>query len=157
MSAPLEFRVDSATWSQVAAHLARCDDDFVPPLAGRVDIDEYARKIAAHAVRFEAWSGPTLTGLVAMYRDAEARSGFVTSVSVLRERTGEGIGAELMRRCIAHASAAGLRQLRLEVAADNAPALRLYRACGFSAPPGPGAGFVTLVLDMHDGDADEHA
>jgi ribosomal protein S18 acetylase RimI-like enzyme len=150
----VEYRTDTADWRTVAQHLARCDADFVPPLSGRVVLEDYARKIAANAARFEAWSGGTLVGLVAAYLDDGARRAFITSVSVLRERTGEGIAGRLMRQCIEHATAAGLREIRLEVAGDNAPALRLYRACGFVACAG-GASLVTMALELENRDSHE--
>ena len=154
MNEPVQYRSNSATWQEIAAHLARCDADFVPPLAGRVEIDAYAQKIAAAAMRFEAWDEAVLAGLVAMYRNDQARTGFITSVSVLRERTGQGIAAALMKHCIEHAAASGLRQVRLEVGRDNAPALRLYAARGFVVE-NDGAAFVTMVLDLHNGNAHE--
>ena len=64
---PIAFRSSKATEAQIAEHLARCDADFVPPLSGRVEINDYAKKISIKAKRFEAWSGDILVGLVAAY------------------------------------------------------------------------------------------
>lgn len=44
---------------------------------------------------------------------------------------GRGIGAELERRFCETAKLRGFESIRLLAAADNAPALRLYRACGY--------------------------
>ena len=98
MSAAIEYRLNMASAAQIAEHLLRCDADFVPPLSGRVEIRDYAQKIASKATRFEAWSGGTLVGLVAAYcNDRDKRIAFITSVSVLREWTGKGIAARLMK------------------------------------------------------------
>lgn len=134
MNGPLEYRTDSASESQIAEHLRVCDADFVPPLGERIEIGAYARKIAGQAVRFEAWSDGTLVGLIAVYCNDRARGiAYVTSVSVLSAWTGRGIAQTLMSRSIEHARAAGMSRMFLEVARDNAPAIRLYESSGFVA------------------------
>lgn len=151
MSTDIAFRLNEATAAQVAEHLSRCDGDFVPPLSDRVDIDAYARKIADRASRFEAWSGGTLVGLVAAYcNDHESRTAYITSVSVLREWAGKGIAASLLGRCIEHAKAAGMRQARLEVASDNASAIRRYASCGFVSSRSSGR-FLDMQLGLEGG------
>jgi ribosomal protein S18 acetylase RimI-like enzyme len=95
------YRRGSATKAEILAHLIRCDRDFLPPLHTWVDVEEYSTKIAARAVRLEAWKDETLVGLVAAYlNDREARSGFITNVSVLREFTRRGIGAKLVTEAL---------------------------------------------------------
>ena len=134
MNAEIEYLLNKTSAAQIAEHLSRCDTDFVPPLSGRVKINDYARKIAGKATRFEAWSGGTLVGLVAAYcNDREKSIAYVTSVSVLREWKGKGIVTRLMSECVEHAKASGMRQIGLEVASDNAPAIRLYEKIGFIA------------------------
>ena len=132
MTAAVEYLSNKATEAETADHLSRCDADFVPPLSGRVEISDYAQKIASKAMRFEAWSGGTLVGLVAAYcNDQKKRIAYITSVSVLREWTGKGIAANLMKQCIEHAETSGMRQISLEVASDNTPAIKLYEKSGF--------------------------
>ena len=133
MSAPVRQADNAASAGEIAAHLELCDSRFVPRLSERVDIGAYAAKIAAHAVRFEAWSGGELVGLVAAYcNDAARATAFITSVSVLETWSGAGIAAALVRRCCEYAKLRSLRQVRLEVAAANADAIRLYERCGFT-------------------------
>jgi ribosomal protein S18 acetylase RimI-like enzyme len=132
MTAPVEVASNRATAAQIEEHLARCNADFPPP--GRPDVPAYARELVRAALRFEAWSDGVLVGLVAAYvNDAPARVAFVTNVSVLRERTREGIATRLLALCLDHARAAGMRELRLDAARANAPALRLYEKLGFVA------------------------
>jgi ribosomal protein S18 acetylase RimI-like enzyme len=127
------YHVDRATAREIAAHLAECDADFVPPLSSRLNVDEYAWKLARRATRFEAWDGDRLVGLVAAYcNDLESGQAFISSVSVLRGWGGRGIAARLVERCLAHARALGLRRVALEVDAANAPARRLYERQGFT-------------------------
>ncbi|HEY3656710.1 MAG TPA: GNAT family N-acetyltransferase [Steroidobacteraceae bacterium] len=132
-SETVAFRVDGASAAQIAAHLLRCDAQFVTALSGRVDILAYAQKIADLSVRFEAWSGDTLIGLVAAYVNSGEKSAYVTSVSVLADWLRRGIGIRLMRDCVAHARLLGLRDVRLEVHANNRSAVGLYEKLGFAA------------------------
>lgn len=132
MNAAVAYLLNRASAAQIAEHLSRCDTDFVPPLSGRVEIGDYAHKIESKAMRFEAWSGDTLVGLVAAYcNDHEKRIAYITSVSVLREWMGRGIAARLMNRCVEYAKASGMRQICLEVSSDNTLAIRLYQRSGF--------------------------
>ncbi|HJV75039.1 MAG TPA: GNAT family N-acetyltransferase [Noviherbaspirillum sp.] len=134
MIAPIEYLLNSASETEIAAHLRACDGNFVPRLSSRIEIGGYAKKISSNAVRFEAWSACTLIGLVAAYcNNPETRLAYITSVSVLHEWTGKGIAANLMDHCIKHAKASGMRQISLEVAKDNALAIGLYLKSGFVA------------------------
>lgn len=146
MSTSIEFGVNKASEVQIVSHLQRCDADFVPRLSDRVEISDYAKKIAGKAMRFEAWSGDMLVGLVAVYcNDQEQRIAYITSVSVLREWMGKGIAAKLMKLCIEHVKGAGMRQISLDVASNNAPAIGLYEKSGFIAGK-TNVPFVTMVL-----------
>jgi ribosomal protein S18 acetylase RimI-like enzyme len=152
MIAAVEYRLNRTSEIEIAEHLSRCDADFVPPLSGRVEISDYAQKIASKATRFEAWSGGTLVGLVAAYcNDQEKRVAYITSVSVLKEWMSKGIAARLMSQCIEHAKASGMRQVSLEVASDNAPAIRLYEKSGFAVGK-VNAPFVTMDLHLKSGE-----
>ncbi len=134
MSKLVKYRLNKASEAEIAEHLLRCDADFVPPLSGRVEINDYAKKIASKAARFEAWSDGRLVGLVAVYcNDPEKRIAYITSVSVLRESMGRGIAKSLMKQCIARVKALGMHQVSLEVASDNMPAIGLYEKSGFVA------------------------
>ncbi len=155
MSAAVEYLLNKASEAQIAEHLSRCDADFVPPLSGRVEINDYAQKIASKATRFEAWSGGTLVGLVAAYcNDQEKRIAYITSVSVLREWTGKGIAAHLMSQCVEHAKASGMRQISLEVARDNTAAIKLYEENGFVVGKAD-ASFVSMNLNLQSGEEHE--
>lgn len=148
MSAAVEYLLNKASVAQIAGHLLCCDADFVPPLSVRVEIRDYAQKISDKATRFEAWSNGTLVGLVAAYcNDLETRIAHITSVSVLKGWTGNGIAAHLIDQCVERAAAAGMRKIALEVAVDNMPAINLYEKSGFVAGK-LDERFVSMNLDM---------
>jgi ribosomal protein S18 acetylase RimI-like enzyme len=152
----IAYRINSATVEQVAQHLAQCDAYFVPILSGRVDLNVYAMKICSNAVRFEAWSDDLLVGLLAAYcNDPERRIAYITSVSILVDRTGKGIATRLLRCCVEYVKLHRLRRISLEVTRDHRPAIHLYEKCGFSVGETNGA-LITMNLDLEPWEAHEH-
>lgn len=55
----------------------------------------------------------------------------ITALSVLPHARGRGIATALMSHAIAHARHIGLASLSLDVVADNAPAIAIYKTLGF--------------------------
>jgi GNAT superfamily N-acetyltransferase len=162
-AARILYAANRSTIADVATHLSRCDAGFVPPLSGRVDIGAYAAKIAAHAERFEAWAGDELVGLVAAYCNDQSRhAAFITSVSVLAERSGAGIASRLLQDCIDHARSAGFTVVRLSVGRRQSTAMPLYGKFGFLAAGTAGAvetageAQVTMTLELDEA-AERHA
>lgn len=133
MNGPVSYLLNKASEAEIAAHLWECDACFVAPLSTRVDIGDYSRKIASKSMRFEAWSDGTLVGLVAAYcNDHEGGTGHITSVSVLKAWTRKGIAGRLVSQFVEHAKLSGMRNISLEVASADAPAIRLYEKLGFA-------------------------
>lgn len=156
MNLPIIYLTNQATAEQISEHLSRCDSQFVPVLSGRVEIVEYAKKIANSAFRWEAWSGDVLVGLVAVYgNDLERRTAYVTSVSVLERWTGKGIATTLMRSAVAYSKLQGHRRISLEVAHAHRSAIQLYEKCGFSIGERCGA-FVGMSLNVEIAEKGEH-
>jgi ribosomal protein S18 acetylase RimI-like enzyme len=131
MTKDIFHRQNTASAAQIAEHLALCDEQFIPLLSSRVDLVVYASKLASRAQRFEAWSGQTLAGLVAVYMDSGMPRAYITNVSVLPEWSGRGVAKNLLGLCIAHARAAGTQEIGLEVDVHNVAAVALYERVGF--------------------------
>ena len=147
---PLEYRRDTATTDDVHAHLTRCDADFTPPLSARLDLGDYAAKLAERAARFEAWDGGQLVGLVAAYVTPGAPEAFISNVSVVSELRGHGVAEALVAGCIDRARESGAATLTLEVATADAAAGRFYEKLGFTGRDREGADrpTTTLTLDL---------
>jgi ribosomal protein S18 acetylase RimI-like enzyme len=147
---PLQYRRDTATTDDVHAHLRRCDADFTPPLSARLDLADYAAKLAERAVRFEAWDGERLVGLVAAYVTPGAPEAFISNVSVVSELRGHGVAAALVADCIDRARGSGAATLRLEVATADRAAGRFYEKLGFTGrdPERADGPTTTLTLDL---------
>lgn len=146
----LQYRRDTATTDDVLAHLTRCDADFTPPLSARLDLGDYAAKLAKRAARFEAWDGGQLVGLVAAYVTPGAPEAFISNVSVVSELRGHGVAAALVADCIDRARGSGAATLTLEVATADRAAGRFYEKLGFTdRDPGPAdRPTTTLTLDL---------
>jgi ribosomal protein S18 acetylase RimI-like enzyme len=146
----LQYRRDTATTDDVHAHLTRCDADFTPPLSARLDLGDYAAKLAERAARFEAWDGGELVGLVAAYVTPGAPEAFISNVSVVSELRRRGVAAALVGDCIDRARSAGATVIKLEVAADDKAAGRFYEKLGFTdrEPRHADRSTATLTLDL---------
>ena len=115
--------------------------------------DELELLASLHASCFtEAWDADAFTTLLAMpgafaliakKLESDAPSGFlmirgagdeaeIITLGVLPERRRQGLARELLAGGMREAASRGARRLFLEVAADNAAALALYRAAGFA-------------------------
>ena len=132
MTSLVDMRVNVASAPVIAAHLRRCDDDFIPRLSDRIEIDEYSRKIAGRAMRFEAWAIGSLVGLVAAYFDADGHTAYITTVSVDPQHRKQGLASRLLIQCVAHAQERGYARVLLEVDRENEPAIALYEDLGFT-------------------------
>ena len=88
----------------------------------------------------------TLIGLLAAYcNDQEKHIAFITSVSVLRAWTNHDIATRLVGQCVKYAKALGMRQISLDVAGNNMPAIKLYERSGFVSGKA-NAPFITMDL-----------
>lgn len=133
MSSKVVYSVNRSSASEITAHLLRADAGFEPTLSSRIDIPAYAQKLHDRAVRFEAWMGEVLVGLVASYcNEADGGKAFVSNVSVWSECQGQGIGGRLMRQCIEYVRCLEVGQIELEVDKRSLPAIALYQKLGFN-------------------------
>lgn len=147
----IEFKSNEASALVIAEHLLTCDLDFAIPLNGRIEINEYASKIANKATRLEAWLNGKLIGLVALYcDDQKTLTAHITSVSVIGAYTKKGIAATLLMQSIKCAKISGMRRVSLEVAKSSASAIRLYKKYGFNTYQ-VNAEFVSMHLYFKDG------
>ena len=128
----LKYTEGIASEQEIYFHLMKCNENFIPHLEKKVDIQEYSRKIFEKAVTFEAWADGILAGLAAAYfNDPENRFGYITNVSRMKRYAGLGIASALMNLCIRYARQRNFKEIRLEVHKDSVAAVSLYRDSGF--------------------------
>lgn len=63
--------------------------------------------------------------------DPSSQTGFIQNVGVVPAHQGKGLGSLLIRQCVAGFAAVGAAVVSLDVTAENATALRIYRRAGF--------------------------
>ena len=130
----LRYKIKAASENDILLHLTECGDSFIPPLAERVNINDYAKKIFERSVTFEGWAVDLLVGFIATYLDDNAdRSAFITNVSVLKSFASLGIASKLLDMCIEYTRKNNFKILALEVHERNNPAIYLYKKFGFNA------------------------
>ena len=128
----IEYCFNKASERQIAEHLLLCEANFIPSLSERIDIEDYAKKIADQAARFEAWVGNVLIALIAAYcNDNKNPSAYITSVSVLKGWQGKGVASLLIQQCFEHIKLLGFDYVTLEVSNENISAIKLYEKHGF--------------------------
>lgn len=150
MNSSIILRSNEASKAEIAAHLFRCDADFMPPLSNRIDVDAYAAKIVSNAIRLEAWNGGNLIGLVAIYcNDKKNFLAYITNVSVQREWAGKGVGNRLTQKVIELAKKSGAKKICLEVECGNTRAIGLYKKYGFTSEKGIGSN-IHMKLELDD-------
>lgn len=84
----LKFSINLSDKHQIKDHLLRMDTDFQTTVNSRVDLDEYAEKVATKATRFELFDNENLVALIAGYINQEAQFIFVTLYSIEKEYRG---------------------------------------------------------------------
>lgn len=146
-----EITLNRSGAASVESHLRECDKRFSPHLSARVDLADYACKLASLADRLEVWRGSRLVGLVAAYlNNQETRQGFISSVSVCFDAEGRGLASELMRKCVQLAREKGCESLGLEVGEGDQRTRAFYLKHGFALSGKGRSGFLRMDLNLTD-------
>jgi len=117
-------------------HLQECDQYFKPRLSSYVDIANYANKLIQHSYRYEIWEGNKLNGLLAVYFNRQARTTFVSNLSVLPSLQGKKAAKQLMAFLIKSAKEKGFSEIRLNVFLENIKAIAFYKHMSFEVSEG---------------------
>lgn len=110
--------------------LEKLNEVLIPKLSDRLDISEYAKKLAKLADVFYAVKDGQDIGNCAVYLN-NADYGFISSVAVKEEYHRNGIGKKLLDAVKTSANSKGISLIRLEVSGNNFRALNFYKKMGF--------------------------
>lgn len=123
----IDYKIKNASEIDLYLHLEKASHLFVPPLASRVNLKEYAQKLYEKAQTFEAWDQDNLIGLFAGYFNLHiSKEVFVTNVSVLEQYKNKGIASQLLIMVKIFAVHNGYDKIRLEVNSKNTQAIQFY-------------------------------
>lgn len=128
----INYKTNTATEKEIRGHLHECNENFIPPLNSRVDLEEFSKKMFEKSITFEAWEDGVLAGMLSAYfNDTDNYLGYITNVSVMKNYTGMGIASVLLGMCIDYAKEHHFKGIKLEVHKENSPAIKLYNKFGF--------------------------
>lgn len=126
----IEHIVPPGDEHRIRTMLQKLSPYIIPPLLPRVNIDDYAAKLAQYADLFYATKNGEDIANCAIYLNS-AEKGFITSIAVLPQVQRTGVGGRLLSAALEAAAAKDLRYVELEVACDNQPAIAFYERYGF--------------------------
>lgn len=170
----IEYTINSASVKQIRDHLWRMDADFTPSLHTYVDIDQYAEKLATHAICIEIFKEENLSGLMALYYNETEKFLYVSNFSLENNVRGSGpklitgiarymqnrrenLSPEIIRvnelilKCIEkieQTENTKLSSIRLELQNLNAKAASFYQKLGFREIKKLDKETVYLILDL---------
>lgn len=104
----MEFRYSEKkiSFEDFFAFLQAVEQDFVPPLLDRIDINAYYKKVNEYATMGECYCQDELVGLIISYdNDIESCKGYTTFCAVRGDFRGNNIAGMLLERACSHAKA----------------------------------------------------
>lgn len=122
----LVIRLNTASEIDILNHLNHCNESFIPPLADRINLADYSKKIKDSAITFETWQEDVLIGLIALYKNESVGTSYITNVSVLPSHKEKKISSRILAHAIQYMTERGYKKIQLEVNKLNAPAISLY-------------------------------
>lgn len=109
--------------------LAVFDSIMVPRISQRVNLQEYAKKLAQNAVWFLAYDKENVAGHCAVYMN-QKDCAFISSIAVKPQMQGRGIGSGLWNCVEKEAEVRKIHKITLKVLKENAQAIRFYKQQG---------------------------
>lgn len=107
------------------------NEDFMPKLSSRVDIDRWVRKIIQLGRIIIAKQDGKIVGLIAFYaNNREVSKGYISYVAVSTEYRKQGIATGLLQRCFVQSKLAGMKAIGIHT--NNPDVNRFYLKKGFN-------------------------
>lgn len=111
--------------------LVATDELSIPPLSHRMDLYEFAKKIRQKATIFEYKNEGKVVALNAVYVNKYPLDSYATSLAVLPEFEGYGLGAKLILKAINYCKEYGSEGYRLQMRKSNSVMLDFYHKMKF--------------------------
>lgn len=107
------------------------DKDFHPPLSGRVDIEEWVKKIYEKGTMVIAEMNKTYIGCILFYANDEVnRKGYIAYLAVDPLYRGLGVAKTMLDNCMVVSKEKGM--ISMNVYTNSSSALKLYMGKGFN-------------------------
>lgn len=114
---------------RISSFLKAIDEIMIPRLSQRVDINEYACKLACNADTIFIKKEGEDIGSCSLY--CNCCNAFISSIAVKKEFVNNHIATKLLEEVIQHAKGRECVKISLEVYNKNIAAVRLYQKAGF--------------------------
>jgi ribosomal protein S18 acetylase RimI-like enzyme len=122
----------SRSEARIFKFLFSVNSQFTPPLREKVNVPDYARKLAVRAENIFLVVGGYDVGHAAYYsNDLQTQTGYLTSICVKKEFRGSKMAESLLDKVLLGAKKDGMLKLILEVDSRNSIAVAFYRKHSF--------------------------
>lgn len=115
--------------ARIEKFLKEVDEILCPQLSKRVDMKEYAQKLAENADSIFIVDDGRDIASCSVYCNTE--QAFISSIAVCEEFQHQHIGQEMMLEVKHHVQEKGCKNIKLDVYADNTTAIAYYGKNGF--------------------------
>ena len=130
MKLKIEHDTSPCKRQRVEKILRELDGILLPKLSERVNVEAYAKKLAAYAELYYVVEGGRDIANAAVYMN-QGKQCFLSSFGVLTDYQRKGAGRKLMQEIVREAGSRGFVEIRLRVLEANRKAVDFYRSCGF--------------------------
>ena len=118
---------------EVLSFMESADDDFIPPIASRVDLGDYVDRLMRKAAVFVAYRDSVILGLAACYcNDHAQRIADLSYLAVHKKARRTGIGKSLILHCKAYARKKNMHIMRTKTPEQNTRVIHFYLKLGFA-------------------------
>ena len=125
-------QTSNITYDQLFEFILKMDNDFVPPLSARVNLNNYVTKLLESAEVLTCFDAEKIAGVLAFYHnDYVNKYGYITYLAIDEPYRGKGIATQLLDECISYCKKSGMYFINVETWETNKPVLRLYMSKGF--------------------------
>lgn len=116
---------------QIQELLKNIDNDFIPSLSSKINIEEYSKKIFNKATIFSTNKKGELIAFIAFYCNEELKVAYCTMIAVRKNEQNSGIGTNLIKSSIDYLKKKNFNSLTLEIYKTNIKAIDFYKKLGF--------------------------
>jgi ribosomal protein S18 acetylase RimI-like enzyme len=128
----IRIRKFKASTNDIKSYLINNDKIFFEPMQSRLDICKFSEKIYHNAAQYWVFNDEKKIGFMAVYFNHPTKEfGYITTISIIKEFQGIGLGKRLLEKAKSHASENGFKKIRLQVHSNNITAQNLYAKFGF--------------------------
>lgn len=126
----MEFKIEELSFDEVRQFLVETDDELLTPLSQKVNIEEYAFKLARFSVFSYCLDGNQIIGLICCYMNRPPQA-YISHVCVRSTYRNKGVFRQLFSGLVEKLKDLGFTSIRLEVGDENVVAQSVYDRMGF--------------------------